>query len=70
LDRLMHILLDPINKPALFVYAIYKLIQFTEKYPEIRREINEMIELKSQETVTPAVRIGMRNYLLRTKHIH
>jgi len=69
LDQLIAFIKDDSNKVALFVYAIYKLIQFTEKYPEIKAEIEGIIELKQTVTVQPAVRVGIRNYLKATKSI-
>jgi len=69
LDQLIAFIKDDSNKVALCVYAIYKLIQFTEKYPEIKPEIVGIIELKQTVTIQPAVRIGIRNYLKATKSI-
>lgn len=68
LDRLVHFITDDSNKVALFVYSIYKLIQFTHKYPEIKYEIEGIISLK-QEPLKPAMRIGIRNYLKEVKNI-
>lgn len=65
LDRLLHFISDDSNKVALFVYSIYKLVQFTKKYPEIKYEIEGIISLK-QEPLQPALRIGIRNYLKNT----
>lgn len=67
LDQLIEFIKDDSNKVALFVYAIYKLIQFTEKYPEIKPEIESIIELKQTVNILPAARIGIRNYLKETK---
>ena len=65
LDRLIEFLKDDSNKVALFVYGLYKLIQFTKKYPEIKTEINAIIELK-QAPLQPSIRIGIRNFLKET----
>jgi len=70
LDRLLHFITDDSNKVALFVYAIYKLIQFTNKYPEIKSEIEGIITLKESQELRPALRIGIRNYRLKTKHLN
>ena len=69
LDQLIDFIKDDSNKVALFVYGMYKLIQFTQKYPEIKPEIEGIIELKQTVNIQPAVRIGIRNYLKATKSI-
>lgn len=62
LDRLIQFISDDSNKVALFVYGMYKLIQFTKKYPEIKFEIDGIIALKQTQNMQPAIRIGIRNY--------
>lgn len=69
LDQLIDFIKDDSNKVALFVYGMYKLIQFTQKYPEIKSEIEGIIELKQTVNIQPAVRIGIRNYLKATKSL-
>lgn len=69
LERLIDLIKDNSNKVALFVYAIYKLIQFTQKYPEIKSEIEGIIALKQSQEIQPAIRIGIRNYLKQTENI-
>jgi hypothetical protein len=61
LDKLIEFIKDESNKPALFVYSLYKLIQFVQKYPEINNEIEGILELK-QEPLKPSNKIGIRNY--------
>jgi hypothetical protein len=61
LNRLINFISDDRNKVALFVYALYKLIQFVKKYPEIDFEIKSILSLK-QEPLKPAMRIAIRNY--------
>lgn len=68
LDRLIAFIKDDSNKVALFVYAMYKLVQFTEKYPEIKTEILGIIALKESNPLQPSIKIGIRNYLKRTKN--
>ena len=68
LDKLLEFIRNDSNKVALFVYAIYLLAKFTIKYPEIKPEILGVIENK-QHTLTPAVRVGIRNYLTLTKEV-
>jgi hypothetical protein len=65
LDKLIDNIKDDSNKVALFVYSIYKLIQFTKKYPEIKPEIEGIISLK-EEPMKPAMKIGIRRYLKET----
>jgi hypothetical protein len=71
LDKLLAILGDDTNKVALQVYAIYKLIQFTQKYPEIKTEIEALFALKeeignSSAKIKPAMRVAIRNYRQKT----
>lgn len=67
LDRLIQFISDDSNKVALFVYGMYKLIQFTKKYPEIKFEIDGIIALKQTQNMQPAIKIGIRNYQKFTK---
>jgi len=66
LDRLMAFINNEKTKPSLIVYSIYKLIQFTKKYPEIKHEIQELLELKARKNVTPAFRVAVRNFMNET----
>lgn len=68
LDKLLEFIRNDSNKVALFVYWIYLLAKFTVKYPEIKTEILGIIENK-QHALTPAVRLGIRNYLTLTKEV-
>lgn len=69
LDRLISIVKNNENKVALIVYSIYKLVDFTLKYPEIKHEIVEILKIKQENGLSPALRIGIRNYTIRTKKI-
>jgi hypothetical protein len=69
LDKLIVFIKDDSNKVALSVYALYKLIHFTERYPEIKPEILGIIELKQTVTIQPFMRVGIRNYLKATSSI-
>ena len=74
LDQLLTFVSDDTNKVALQVYAIYKLIQFTHKYPEIKTEIEALFALKeengkSSTTLKPAMRIAIRNYRQKTAQL-
>ena len=68
LDRLIKFIKDDGNKVALFVYSIYLLAKFTLKYPEIKQEIQAIIESKPKN-MQAAMRVGIRNYLSKTAHI-
>jgi len=68
LDRLLSVISDDTNKVALFVYACYKLVQFVQKYPELKPEIESIFSLK-QEPLKPAMRIGIKNFRLATRNI-
>jgi hypothetical protein len=68
LDKLIQFIKNDSNKPALFVYSIYVLAKYTLKYPDIKSEILGIIENK-QNALTPAIRIGIRNYHSLTKTI-
>ena len=61
LDRLMAFIADDSYKPALFVYSLYKLIQFTKEYPDLKNEIEAIIALKHRP-LKPSQRIGIRNF--------
>lgn len=65
IDLLIGFIQDGSNKVALQVYAIYLLIQFCEKYPELTQEIREIIELNS-EGKTAAFRVAKRNFMQQT----
>lgn len=62
LDQLIAMISDRKNKVALFVYALYKLAQFADKYPEIRIEIDSIIAQRFAEDPSPAMKIAVRNY--------
>jgi hypothetical protein len=68
LDKTIQFISTDSYKVALFVYSIYKLIQFTHKYPEIKPEILGIIDLKRDNEMKPAMKIGIRNYLKETKN--
>lgn len=68
LDKLIEFIRDDSNKPALFVYSLYKLIDFTKKYPEIKPEIEGILSLK-QAPLPPSVRVSIRNYREKTMKI-
>lgn len=68
IDLLISYIQDPKNKVALHVYAIYVLIQFVQKYPELKSEIIEIIDINS-EGKTAAYTIARRNFIKKTKDL-
>ncbi|MEY3237202.1 MAG: hypothetical protein RI883_1303 [Bacteroidota bacterium] len=66
LDKLISFIKDDSNNAALFVYSLYKLIQFTHKYPEIKNEIEGILLLKPKE-VKPSIRLAIRRYMAAEK---
>jgi len=68
LDKLITFIKDDSNKVALFVYALYKLIQFAHKYPEIKNEIEGILLLKPQE-MKPSMRVAIIRYLKEVNKI-
>ena len=66
IDLLIGFIQDPKNKVALHVYSIYVLIKFVHRYPELKDEIEEIIELNS-EGKTAAWKIAKRNFHQQTK---
>lgn len=69
LDKLIEFIKDDSNKVALFVYSLYKLIQFIQKYPEIKPEIMGIIELKQAKEMQPSIKVSIRNFLKATKDL-
>ncbi len=65
IDLLIGFVQDPSNKVALHVYSIYNLINYVYKYPELRSEILEVIDL-NLEGKTTAYHIARRNFIKRT----
>ncbi|MES2588074.1 MAG: hypothetical protein V4622_03780 [Bacteroidota bacterium] len=61
IDLLVDFILDKKNKVALHVYSIYLLIKFIKKYPELKVEIDSVLELKN-ENASPAYKVAVRNY--------
>lgn len=68
IDLLIHFIQDPKNKVALHVYSIYILIQFVQKYPELKSEISEIIA-HNERGKSAAFQVARRNFDTRTKKI-
>lgn len=62
LDKLIQLIRDDTNKPALFVYSMFRLIEITKKYPEIKNEVEGIISLKPSG-MKPSVKVAIRKYL-------
>ncbi len=68
MDKCTEFISEPKNKVALHVYSIYILIKFVKKYPELKSEFLDLIEL-NERGKTPAYFIAKRNFLRETKKI-
>lgn len=68
IDLLISFIQDHSNKVALHVYSIYVLIQFVQKYPELKPEIEEIIELNSRGK-SAAYKVAQRNFYKRTDQL-
>jgi hypothetical protein len=66
IDLLIGFLNDPKNKVALHVYSIYFLLKFIHKYPELKDEVEQVIELNS-EGKTAGWKVAKRNFYKWTK---
>lgn len=55
LDSLIAHLKNLDNKVALHVYSLEKINQFVKKYPEIKPEIKEILELKKEVGMAPSM---------------
>jgi len=67
-DLLINFVQDYENKVAVQVYSIYVLAQFVKKYPELKPEILEIIDLHA-DGKSAAYRSSVRNFLKMTKNI-
>lgn len=68
IDLLISFINDFENKVAVQVYSIQVLTKFVKKYPELKPEIVEVIELNS-ENKSPAYSASMRKFYRKTKNI-
>jgi hypothetical protein len=62
LDSLIKHVKNEENKVALRVYCLYKLVQFVQQYPEIKQEVDAVIELIQEHPMSPAMKVGIRNF--------
>lgn len=68
IDLLISYINDFENKVAVQVYSIQVLTKFIKKYPELKSEVAEVIELNS-ENKSPAYSASSRKFYKKTKHI-
>lgn len=68
LDRYISFIKENSNKVALQVNAMYCLIDYVKKYPELKDEITSIIQLAAVEK-SPAYTAGFKNFLKRIKKI-
>ncbi len=62
LDLLLKWIADPQSKPAVFMYGLEKLFQYCKQYPEIYREIDEIIRLRAEHEITPAMKASIKKF--------
>lgn len=62
LDALIAHLKNEEDKVALRVYSLYKLAEFVQRYPEIKTEIDAVLELIQVNPMSPAMKVGIRNF--------
>ena len=62
LDSLITHVKNEENKVALRVYCLYKLVQFVQQYLEIKQEVDAVIELIQEHPMSPAMKVGIRNF--------
>jgi hypothetical protein len=55
LNQLMELISDNDSKPGLLNYSVRKLAEFIELYPEIRREMDMILELRDEMNVNPGI---------------
>jgi hypothetical protein len=62
LDSLINHVKNEENKVALRVYCLYKLTSFIQRYPEIKVEIDAVLEIIQENPMSPFMKIGIRNF--------
>ena len=61
LDYLLGAVINENNKVALQVYALYSLIPFMKDYPELKTELDAILQLKV-EPIKHAMKVAIRNF--------
>jgi hypothetical protein len=62
LDSLINHVKNKENKVALRVYSLYKLTEFVQRYPEIKVEIDAVLEIIQENPMSPFMKIGIRHF--------
>jgi hypothetical protein len=62
LDSLITHFKNEEDKVALRVYSLYKLTGFVQRYPEIKVEIDAVLEIIQENPMSPFMKIGIRHY--------
>lgn len=62
LDALIKHVKNEENKVALRVYSLYKLTEFVQRYPEIKVEIDAVLEIIQENPMSPFMKIGIRHF--------
>jgi hypothetical protein len=62
-ERLFNLINDPDNKPGVVCYAIRKLVDFLEWYPELRHELELILEFREETNVTPGILVWTKKIL-------
>jgi hypothetical protein len=62
LDALIAHLKNEEDKVALRVYSLYKLTEFVKRYPEIKTEIDAVLELIQDNPMSPFMKVGIRHF--------
>jgi hypothetical protein len=62
LDTLLKWIALPGCKPAIFMYGLEKLFQYGKKYPELYFEIEAIINLRTVDEITPAMRATIKKF--------
>jgi len=69
LERLLYFVEKEENKVALQVYALYTLVGYVQLYPELKSEIETLLEFKEEVGLQPAMKVGIRNFRKAIKKI-
>jgi len=67
LNQLMELISDNDSKPGLLNYSVRKLADFMELYPEIRREIDMILELRDEMNVNPGIMAWSKTVLKKKR---
>lgn len=63
LNKLLEWISNPTTKPAIVMYSLEKLVQFCQKYPEIKVEVEAILNFLDPSEISPAIRVAKRKFL-------